>query len=127
MIALTRACAMYKVEQKELASAVFTGYDTITLAIPPASEVDNMSKKDKAKTTETPAPVAPQIMRVKEGLKFRGARESWYNLLLQHNGQDAGSFIEAAKANPPCLTKKGTAEDPRGWLRFFVRNEVVSY
>lgn len=82
-------------------------------------------------TTQTAAPVArgtapSQIIKaVKKDAKFRGAREAWYQLLGKHEGKPVAEFYEAAKATPPALTKAGTAEDPRGWVRYFVRTGVL--
>lgn len=72
------------------------------------------------------AVVKPQILKVKGGAKFRGAREQWYSVLQAHDGKPVGEFLEATKAKPPSLTKKGEAENPQGWLRFFIRSGVVS-
>lgn len=87
-----------------------------------------MSKKQKAKVaaneapaTEAKAPAPELIKNVKRDAKFRGARDAWYQLLVEHDGKPVADFYSAAKAKPPALTKAGTAEDPRGWLRYFKR------
>jgi len=92
-----------------------------------------MSKsKDKRvaaqRTDDAPAPVviaSPIIAVVKHDAKLRGAREAWYALLKQHDGKPVSEFYAAAKASPPALTKAGTAEDPRGWMRWFLREKVA--
>lgn len=68
----------------------------------------------------------PAVLEVKSGLQFRGARKAWYEVLLQHNGKPADAYLSACAANPPHLTKKGTAENPSGWLRYFLRTGAAS-
>lgn len=69
---------------------------------------------------------APAVLAVKPGMQYRGARAAWYAVLLAHNGQPAAAYLAACAANPPSLTKKGTAENPTGWLRYFVRTGVAT-
>ena len=95
-------------------------------------KVNPMSKsKDKRvavqRADDAPAPViaSPVIAVIKSDAKLRGAREAWYVLLKQHDGKPVSEFYAAAKATPPALTKAGTAEDPRGWMRWFLREKVA--
>lgn len=77
-------------------------------------------------SAQAPAHVATvQIVLLKKDAKLRGARDAWYQLLAKHDGKPVQEFYEAAKATPPALTKAGTAEDPRGWIRYFVRTGVA--
>ncbi len=62
---------------------------------------------------------------VKKGLKYRGNREAWYNLLLQMEGKTEQDFVDAATKKPPALTKAQTPEPPTGWFRFFERTGVL--
>lgn len=84
----------------------------------------------KSNTTSAPATPAPapkaEVLAVKTGLKFRGARAAWYEVLCAHDGQPPKAFLDACVASPPSLTKKGTAENPTGWLRYFVRTGAAS-
>lgn len=68
---------------------------------------------------------APKIISVKANMKYRGAREAWYNMLQQYDGKTVAEFVEAAKEKPPSLTKKQEAEPPMGWVRFFERTGVL--
>jgi len=63
----------------------------------------------------------PQVLKVKAGMKYRGAREAWYARLQEFDGKPVEAFLESAKEKPPSLTKKNEAENPTGWLRFFQR------
>ncbi len=64
-------------------------------------------------------------LAVKPGLKLRGAREAWYARLNEFNGKTEQEFVESATKKPPALTKAGTGENPRGWLRYFQRSGVL--
>lgn len=74
---------------------------------------------------------ATPVLVVKGNVPLRGARQAWYQLLVQHAGKPASAFIAAATANPPSLPQKGKgagkAEPATGWLRYFVRIGVASY
>jgi hypothetical protein len=69
--------------------------------------------------------VSPILVVVKKDAKLRGARDAWYQLLGKYDGKPVAEFYEAARATPPALTKAQTAEDPRGWVRYFVRTGVA--
>lgn len=66
-------------------------------------------------------PNVPQLLNVKAGLYYRGARAAWYAVLQAHNGQPANAYLAACLANPPSLPKSLRPEAPTGWLRYFVR------
>lgn len=66
-----------------------------------------------------------KVLRVKGEQEFTGARAAWFGALQAHDGKSADEFVEACTAKPPVLTKSGKAEDPKGWLRYFVRTGVA--
>lgn len=66
-----------------------------------------------------------KLLRVKSDQEFSGARAAWFTALQAHNGKSPDAFVEACTAKPPVLTKSGKAEDPKGWLRYFVRTGVA--
>lgn len=53
------------------------------------------------------------------------ARDKWFKAVLKHEGKSTNTFLKAAEKYPPTLKKDGTAEAPRGWLNYFVREGVV--
>lgn len=77
------------------------------------------------KKEAAPAPAKVQKLEVKAGMKYRGAREAWYQRLVEFNGKDVNEFLKNATDKPPSLTKANTAENPKGWLGFFKRQGVV--
>lgn len=93
------------------------------------TEKQTLTKGDvatiSAAALATPAPT-PKILKVKQGLKFRGAREAWYQQLVAHDGKTQEEFLKATALKPPSLTKKNEAEKPSGWLSFFLRTQAAS-
>lgn len=91
-------------------------------------KVKTESKPEAAKAASANSTtVRPQKLKViKKDAKFRGARESWYARLVEYDGKTEGEYIESCKEKPPAMTKNGTAENPTGWVRFFVRQGVLS-
>jgi hypothetical protein len=95
-----------------------------------------MSKTSKKSAEPTPETVAKKtveapgaartIVVTKKEAKYKGARASWYAALLAHDGQTNIAFVNACTKNPPAMLKSGKAEDPHGWLRFFVRIGVAT-
>ena len=67
-----------------------------------------------------------KVIKAKVNLKYEGARAAWYQALCAHDGKAPEAFLETCAKSPPVLTKGGKAEDPRGWLRFFIRTGVAS-
>lgn len=61
-----------------------------------------------------------------EGVSLRGARAAWYTVLQAHNGKPAQTYLEETAKAPPSLPKSGRAENPSGWLRWFVRNGIAT-
>lgn len=97
-----------------------------------------MSKKDKQKGGKSAAPASaapagapvveasPVIIKVlKKDAKYRGAREAWYQRLVEHDGKPLQTFYASCQSQPPKLTKAGTAEDPKGWFSWFKRQGVA--
>ncbi len=64
-------------------------------------------------------------LRVKQGMKFRGARAAWYERLQGYEGKPAAAYLESCKERPPSVPKSGVAEAPQGWLSWFTRHNVV--
>lgn len=101
------------------------------------SKVKHVEAKNAKTAATKSAPVAEQkaapaepkpkrIKVLKADAKYRGFREQWYNVLKEHDGKTEAEFLEATKAKPPALTRNGTAENPSGWMRFFIREGVAS-
>lgn len=89
------------------------------------------SAKSDAKAevkADAPAPTGrPQKLKVlKKDVKLRGAREAWFNRLVEFDGKMESEFLADTKEKPPALTRNGTAENPSGWVRFFVREGILS-
>lgn len=85
-----------------------------------------------SKTVAAPASVTSKgtakplnIKVLKANVKFRGARDAWYQVLLQYNGKPAGDFLAHCTKTPPSTPKSGVAEPPSGWLRYFTRSGIV--
>lgn len=75
---------------------------------------------------EEAAPASAKALKViKTDAKYEGARLAWYDALRAHDGKDPDAFIASCQKTPPAVPKNGKAEDPRGWLRFFVRTGVA--
>lgn len=96
-----------------------------------SKEKQSIGAKDVGKV---PVPVVaaavakPKVdpkMVVKGGMSFNGFRKDWYQLLQEYDGKTEAEFIEAATKTPPAKTKAGTAENPKGWLRFFKKAGAV--
>jgi hypothetical protein len=84
-------------------------------------------------TTESASAAKPTVvtkvvgvLKVKDGQSFRGARQAWYDVLKAHDGKPAQDFLESTAKTPPSLPKSGRAENPSGWLRYYVRTGVVT-
>jgi hypothetical protein len=80
----------------------------------------------KRKLVQTEGPQAiTRIKVVKRGVEYRGNRAAWYAVLQRHDGEPVEKFLRATSERPPALTKKGEAENPKGWIRFFRRTGVA--
>lgn len=84
-------------------------------------------KPPAVKAEAAPTPARPQKLRViKKDTKYRGARDAWFQRLVEFDGKTEGEFLASTKDKPPSLTRNGTPEPPSGWVRFFVREGVLS-
>lgn len=104
----------------------------LEVTVKPRKKV-NAKVKNEAKTEAAPkaasasAPARPEKLKVlKKDTKYRGARAEWFARLLEYDGKTQGEYIESCKEKPPAMTKNNTAENPTGWVRFFVRTGVLS-
>ncbi len=61
--------------------------------------------------------------------KFRGARAAWLEHLRAYDGMSLALCVKAAQEEPPSTPKTGkyanVCEPPMGWVRFFVRQQIV--
>lgn len=55
--------------------------------------------------------------------KYHGQRLEWFETLVAFNGQSVDAWEESRKGT---VNKKGTAQSPRGWLRFYVLDGTVA-
>ena len=91
----------------------------------------NVKKEQKADsgtgTVGAAAVATPpaKVLKIKAGMKYRGAREAWYTRLQQYEGKSEEEFIKSATTDPPSLTKKNEPEPPSGWIAFFKRTGVA--
>lgn len=53
------------------------------------------------------------------------ARAKWFTAIKRYNGKEFDDFVAATTKRPPILTKSGEAEPPAGWVRYFVREELI--
>lgn len=87
------------------------------------------ASKSEVKAEAAPATARPQKIKVlKKDATYRGktAREAWYQRIKEYDGKPESEFLDSVKENPPSRTKNGAAEPPSGWVRFFVRQGVMS-
>lgn len=92
----------------------------------PAKAEASASPKAAAPVAAAPPARPSKIKVTKPDTKFRGARELWFNRLKEFDGKTEGEFLADTRERPPALTKNQTAENPTGWMRYFVRTGVVS-
>lgn len=81
-------------------------------------------------TTTTPEP--DKLLVVKAGVKYRGARASWYERMVALEGKTRKEVEADLESNPPALYGArskfaGTAEPVSGWVRFFERTGVAEF
>jgi hypothetical protein len=74
---------------------------------------------------QTVEAVTKTITVAKKAERYKGARAAWYSMLLAHDGRTDDAFIESCTKQPPAMPTSCKAEDPRGWLRYFVRVGVA--
>lgn len=90
------------------------------------AEAPKGASASKVATESTPQARPNKIRLLKKDVVYRGARHDWYERLKAHDGKTEGEFIASTMENPPAKTKNGTVENPKGWVRFFVRQGVMS-
>ena len=63
-------------------------------------------------------------------VNFRGARAAWLEEICKWDGKPVAEFTAAMAKEPPTKPKTGkyaaTGEPPMGWVRFFVRQQLVT-
>lgn len=73
------------------------------------------------------------ILNVQPGKVLRGARASWYAVLLAHQGKTLAEFMKFTTENPPSRIVKATSnrfdepETPQYRIRFFVRSGILTF
>lgn len=55
--------------------------------------------------------------------KYRGQRLDWFNKIVAFEGKKVSEFMTKYEK---AQTSKGTADPPRGWVRFFVQDGTVT-
>lgn len=90
----------------------------------PAATEASKEKKPRAPRADYGFSPESTIIIVKDkDNKYRGQRLDWFNKIKLFEGKKVADFMtmyEGAK------TPKGTADPPRGWVRFFVQDGTVS-
>lgn len=88
--------------------------------------------KPKAQNGSTAAPSAKLQFNKDAASKvnFRGARAAWLEELANWDGKEVTAFCKHVQDNPPSTPKTGKyankCEPPMGWVRWFVRNGIVT-
>lgn len=94
------------------------------------------TKVKKAAATKSPANKADaqvsgaeqaKKLTVRKDLKFRGARQAWYERLCKYDGKTLGDYVKDVTADRPSVygarsVHQGKPEPVAGWVRFFIRN-----
>ena len=59
---------------------------------------------------------------IKNAPEYRAcsARAKWFAAVQRYQDKPLEMFVKNMKKRPPTLTRSGEAEDPRGWIDFFV-------
>ena len=61
--------------------------------------------------------------------QYRGARAAWLERLVEWDGQPLVTFKEQVQLDPPSTPKTGKwagkCEPPMGWVKFFMREQIV--
>jgi hypothetical protein len=109
--------------QAKLEAKTATSTPVADSASPPSNTTPAAEKQgDKPKVVTK----VVGVLKVKDGLNFRGARQAWYEELKAHDGKPAQEYLDATTKKAPSLPKSGKQEPSSGWLRWFVRHEVAS-
>jgi hypothetical protein len=90
--------------------------------------------KAAAQTAAAPAAESKtlRLQVVKKDLKFKGARQAWYERLIAADGKEQSAVLADLEAKRPSVygsksKHAGKPEPVSGWVRFFVRNGYVKF
>ena len=91
----------------------------------PKTPVDpNAPKKPRAARADYGFSPDSTIVIVKDkDNKYRGQRLDWFNKIKTFEGKKVSEFMTKFEKSQ---TAKGTADPPRGWVRFFVQDGTVT-
>lgn len=84
-------------------------------------------KAEPAPAAESKPTKVTIIKVLKQGAKFRGARQAWYDELVKYDGKSKADYEKACTDKPPSLPKSGRAEAPSGWTSYFKRTGIAEY
>ena len=101
----------------------------------PRNSRQQANTASQAPKTAAKAPAKPTGPRIKvdhdaaKKAKYRGAREAWLEALVEWDGQTLANFKDHVQSAPPSTPKTGKwagkCEPPMGWVRFFIREQIV--
>jgi ferric-dicitrate binding protein FerR (iron transport regulator) len=88
-----------------------------------------------AQPAETAVPAATPatpvgVVKVKAGMKYRGARQAWYERIVSFDGKPLADLVANVEKNRPSVygnksRNMGQPEPVSGWLQFFKRTGVM--
>jgi hypothetical protein len=94
----------------------------------------NTATTATATTTAAPAADAKpaKLVILKGDLKFRGARQNWYDALKGMAGKTREEVFAALEAKRPSVygsksKHAGKPEPVAGWVQFYVRNGYIAF
>lgn len=96
----------------------------------------NTARAATAEPAAAPAATAvvaqPVLVVVKRDLKFRGARQAWYDRLCAMDGKPKAEVFAALESDRPSnygskSKHAGKPEPVAGWVRFYERNGYVKF
>ena len=101
--------------------------NTKTAAVAPATSVPA-----KVEAVAVAAPSNEVLVVVKKDLKFRGARQAWYDRLIAMDGKPKADVLEDLESKRPSVygsksKHAGKPEPVAGWVQFYVRNGYVKF
>lgn len=103
--------------------------DLETAAVPAEPQAEHDAEA-AAGNPEAPKPNG-KVLKVKAGMKYRGARQSWYERLLAYDGKPLADFVANVTEDRPSVygarsRHMGNPEPVKGWVRFFERTGVCT-
>ena len=110
-----------KAEKRARAQAKLEASKTTVTELAPANTTTGTEKQAPKVVSKVVG-----VLKVKDGMSFRGARQAWYEVLKAHDGKPAQAYLDATTEKAPSLPKSGKQEPSSGWLRWFVRHEVAT-